>query len=223
MYSGSEADDILNAMTTYADGFMEVVQKYTPANGTLDEQINKTTGESTSAIALTWSFAAFVTASDRRSGNYPPSWGANDTLANTNLTQCSFSSYNATGQYAPALTAGAQNVSMPCESEVLFECYTVPGADQNVFMVGNTSSLGNTLNNTDDVIQVLRTNNNTATNPEWFNPAWVPAGIPIAYKYVLLNTSSNEYTFENITRYVTPAACGSGILVTVNDTGSFPV
>lgn len=221
-FTDESVNDFVTALNNYADGFLALIQEYTPANGTLNEQINATTGEPVSAIALTWSYAAFVTAVDRREGNFPPSWGANGATANDVADMCMASSYNATTEYSPALAAGASNVTMDCESEVLFQLLWVTGSGENTYIVGNTSILGNTLENTDDVIQVMRTNNYTDPNPEWFVPAWVPAGVPIEYKYVLLNSTDNSYTFENVTRYAYPAACGNTTVVSTLDTGSFP-
>lgn len=211
---------LLNAVKTYADGFMERIQTYTPANGTLNEQINKTSGEPTSAIALTWSFASFVTATERRNGQFPPSWGANSTAGNDVPSTCSFSSYNATTKYAPALAAGASNISTPCETEVILELLYVTGPGENTYIVGNTSIFGNTLSNTSAVIQVLRTNNNTATNPEWFVPAWLPAGVPVEYKYVVLNSTDNTYKFENVSHIVTPPKCGDTTVPTITVNGT---
>lgn len=213
---------LLTAMTDYADSFIALVQEYTPANGTLNEQINKTSGEPLSAIALTWSYAAFVTAIERRDGNFPPSWGANTTFANEFPDTCSFSSYNGTTQYAAALAAGAEQIKTPCESEVIFQLIYRTVSGQDAYIVGNTSLLGNTLNNTDDVVAVLRTNNITVDDPKLFVPAWVPAGVPVAYKYVLLNSTENTYVFENVTRYAYPAECGNNTVVTTLDEGSFP-
>ncbi|KAK5956493.1 hypothetical protein OHC33_001978 [Knufia fluminis] len=221
---GEDADvqNLVSAMTDYADRFVSLVQQYTPANGTLNEQINKTSGEPLSAIALTWSYAAFVTAIDRRNSQFPPSWGANSTLANNIPDTCKFSSYNATTQYTPALAAGAPNVTKDCESEVIFQLLWVTGPGENTYIVGNTSFLGNTLDDTDKVIEVMRTQNYTTPEPKWFTPAWVPAGVPIEYKYVLLNSTDNSYTFENVTRYAYPAACDNNTVVSTLDTGSFP-
>jgi len=223
----ADVKNLVTAMTNYADSFVSLVQQYTPANGTLNEQINATTGEPLSAIALTWSFAAFVTATDRKNGEFPPSWGANSTFANNVPDMCMFSSYNATTKYSsaagysPAVAAQAQNITKDCESEVIFQLLFVTGSGENTYLVGNTSILGNTLDDTDNVIQVMRTNNFTTTEPKWFVPAWVPAGVPIEYKYVLLNSTDNSYTFENVTRHAYPAACGSNNVVTTLDTGSF--
>lgn len=215
---GTYADDgnvstLLDAVKTYADGFMEQVATYTPANGTLNEQINKTTGEPTSAIALTWSFAAFVTAAERREGAFPPSWGANSTAANNVTSTCARSSYNGTGQYTPALAAGAPNITKDCETHVILSLLYATGPTENTYIVGNTSVLGDTLDNTDDIVKVLRTNNVTNDNPQWFADFWAPAGVPIEYRYAVINNTLNEWRFENTTHIVYPAQCGNNTVV----------
>jgi len=215
---------LVNSMRTYADGFMQLVQQYTPANGTLNEQINKTTGMPTSAIALTWSYAAFVTAAERRAGNYPPSWGANSTQGTQMVNgTCSFGSYNATTQYTPAPAANT-TIDKSCQSLVTFQLIYAIGEDENTYIVGNTSLFGGSLTSTsvNNTIAVLRTNNVTTAESKWFEPAWLPAGVPVAYKYMLANSTSGTFTFENTTRYITPPACGNGTNVTTYDIGSFP-
>ncbi|RAK73005.1 glycoside hydrolase family 15 protein [Aspergillus fijiensis CBS 313.89] len=87
---------ISDAVRRYADGFVAVVQQYTPADGGLAEQFDRTTGQPVSAVDLTWSFAAFLTATARRSGAVPPSWGAS--AAEPAPATCSATSVR--GQYA---------------------------------------------------------------------------------------------------------------------------
>lgn len=67
---------LISAVTTYADGFVALAQKYTPSDGSLSEQYLKTSGVPTSAVKLTWSFASAVTAFDAKSNFVPASWGA---------------------------------------------------------------------------------------------------------------------------------------------------
>ncbi|PWY70942.1 putative glucoamylase precursor [Aspergillus heteromorphus CBS 117.55] len=67
---------ITQAVKTYADGFVSVVQEYTPSDGGLAEQFGRSTGDPVSAIDLTWSYAAFLTAVARRNGTVPASWGS---------------------------------------------------------------------------------------------------------------------------------------------------
>ena len=223
-YTGNALTNLTSSLRAYADGFVSSVYDYTPMNGTLNEQVNKTTCEPLSAIALTWSYAAFVTAIERRDGKFPPSWGANSTAANNVSSTCQYSSYNATTQYTPAVAAGASAVNTStCYSEVLFELIQETGSGENTYIVGNTSFFGNTLNDTTGVIQVMRTNNATDKLRLWFTPAWLPAGIPVAYKYVLLNNTNGDYSFkfENVTRYAYPPACGNSSVPVLRNNGSF--
>ncbi|MCJ1352052.1 MAG: hypothetical protein MMC33_002036 [Icmadophila ericetorum] len=74
--SSSEFTTLTTAATSYADAFVSVVETYVPTNGSLSEQFNRTTGYPLSAYDLTWSFASFVTMSQRRAGTFPLSWGA---------------------------------------------------------------------------------------------------------------------------------------------------
>ncbi|RAL16234.1 glycoside hydrolase family 15 protein [Aspergillus homomorphus CBS 101889] len=87
---------ITDAVRRYADGFLAVVQQYTPENGSLAEQFDRNTGAPVSAVDLTWSYAAFLTAVARRDGAVPPSWGS--TAAQPAPAQCSPTSVP--GQYA---------------------------------------------------------------------------------------------------------------------------
>jgi hypothetical protein len=51
-------------------------QKYTPSSGALAEQYNRADGTPLSAVDLTWSYAAFLTAYNARANVIPASWGA---------------------------------------------------------------------------------------------------------------------------------------------------
>ncbi|KAJ5088074.1 hypothetical protein N7456_011690 [Penicillium angulare] len=94
--SSSTYSSLTSAVKTYADGFVSIVQQYTPSNGSLAEQFTRDDGTPTSAGDLTWSYAAFLTAGDRRSGTVPSSWGSS--TANEVPSQCSGSS--ASGSYS---------------------------------------------------------------------------------------------------------------------------
>ncbi|KAJ6103205.1 Glycoside hydrolase family 13 [Penicillium sp. IBT 16267x] len=93
--SSSTYSSLTSAVKTYADEFVSIVQQYTPSNGSLAEQFTRDNGVPTSAGDLTWSYAAFLTAGDRRAGTVPSSWGASS--ANQVPSQCQGSS--ATGSY----------------------------------------------------------------------------------------------------------------------------
>lgn len=223
-YVGSAMETLTSHMLTYADGFVSAVNEYLPANGSISEQYNKTNGEETSASKLTWSFASYVTMARRRAGQFPIPWGANSSLANTNLTnsQCKSTSYNSTGQYTPARAAGAPPVSKACRSEMLFTVNATTMNGQNVYIVGNTTDLGGSLNNASAVILPMNPGNYTTARHEWFVDIWLPAGARIAYQYVMMNSTGTIYTFENKTRSVQNSACGSGQVVMTNDAVFFP-
>ncbi|KAG7090984.1 hypothetical protein E1B28_010051 [Marasmius oreades] len=74
--STSTFTTLTSAIKTYADGFVAVVAKYTPSNGGLAEQYTRDTGTPTSAVDLTWSYAAALTAFGAHAGQVPASWGA---------------------------------------------------------------------------------------------------------------------------------------------------
>ncbi|AEO71343.1 glycoside hydrolase family 15 protein [Thermothielavioides terrestris NRRL 8126] len=100
---------ILSAVSAYADDFMAVAAKYTPADGSLAEQYDRATGAPTSAADLTWSYAAFLSAADRRAGIVPtPGWSAAAAHGPTLPSTCA--RVQVAGSYAPA-TAAASSAS----------------------------------------------------------------------------------------------------------------
>jgi glucoamylase len=76
-YSSSIAtyQTLISAIQNYVDSFITIVTKYTPSSGGLAEQY-RSTGSPVSAVDLTWSYAALLTAFDARKGVTPASWGA---------------------------------------------------------------------------------------------------------------------------------------------------
>ena len=226
VYDGDALMNITQAMRTYADGFVSAVELYLPQNGSISEQFNRTTGESTSASKLTWSFASFVTMAQRRGGQYPVSRGAESTLGNTTATQCEATSYNATGMYAPARAAGAPDVDESCTSEIVFAVSAPTEFGQNVYLVGNTSLLGGTLNNISAIILPMGTGNLTADASYWNVDIWLLAGESFEYQYVLQDTTEGAtqgWIFENVTRTVQNTQRGSSQTILTQDVASFPM
>jgi len=74
--STSTFTTLTTGVQTFADGFLAIHAKYTPSNGGLAEQFNRATGAPLSAVDLTWSYAAALTAFSARKGVAPVSWGA---------------------------------------------------------------------------------------------------------------------------------------------------
>lgn len=75
-YSSGEDtyDKLLEVVREYADGFMRIVQMYTPEDGSMAEQFGKDDGQPLSAKHLTWSYSALLSAKAARVGISPPSW-----------------------------------------------------------------------------------------------------------------------------------------------------
>jgi len=74
--NSSQYSHLISAIKSFADGFVEIAANYTPSDGGLSEQFNKSTGHPLSAADLTWSYASVLTANDSRAGVKPASWGA---------------------------------------------------------------------------------------------------------------------------------------------------
>jgi len=180
------------AVKAYADGYMAIVQKYTPSNGGLAEQFDRDTGVPLSAVDLTWSYAAFLTAAERRAGVLTPSWGE--------------SSNNVPPQACTASPA--------CNSRVTFnvKATTVPG--ESVFVVGQLTQLGNWDPN---AAKPLGASQYTSSNPLWLGSVDLPASTAFDYKYIR-QSSTGAITWESDPnrRLTTSSGCGSSI--SVNDT-----
>jgi len=198
----SEFSQIVNAVTAYADSFVAIVEKYTPADGSLSEQFNRDTGVPLSAIDLTWSFASFVTMAQRRSGQYPASWDTRDVTSLPSV--CAGTS--TTGVYAPAIAAGAPNSTVSCEVSVLFEVNATTYYGENIYLLGNITDLGAwDLSNA----QPMNPGNYSQTRPLWYGSVFLPAGQTISYVYVRQENCNQPYIYESINRTLTVPACKS--------------
>lgn len=177
-------ENITSAVRTYADDFIAVVQKYTPADGSLDEQYDRDTGVPRSARDLTWSYAAFLTAIERRDGIVPPTWGepaAND---------------------VPDVCVGTP----PCNSRTRFNARvrTVPGED--VFIVGSLRELGSWVPG--DAV-ALSASQYTQNDPLWFVEVDLPAETIFEYKYIKKTSGGIVWESDPNRRYTTSTGCDS--------------
>ncbi|KAH8787688.1 1, 4-alpha-D-glucan glucohydrolase [Hyaloscypha finlandica] len=193
---------IMNAVTAYADSFVAVAEKYIPVDGHLAEQFNRDTGVPLSAVDLTWSYAAFVTMSQRRAGQYPASWGTRNAVASP--ATCAATSTQ--GVYAPALAAGAPNVTSSCQINVVFNVNASTYFGENIYVIGNTDDLGawdiaNSL--------PLGAGGYTSERPLWSASAYLNAGESVSYKYVRQENCDQPYIYETLNRTLTVPACGS--------------
>jgi glucoamylase len=183
---GSETyTSIVKAVRTYADDFVAVVQKYTPANGALAEQYDRNNGAPLSARDLTWSYAAFLTTIERRNGIVPPTWG--EPGANTVPDVCT----------APPA----------CNSRVTFNvrATTVPGED--VFIVGSLTELANWAPESGIALSASKY---TQNDPLWYVEVDLPAERSFEYKYIK-KVSGGQVVWESDPnrRYTTTTGCGS--------------
>jgi glucoamylase len=183
---------IISAVRTYADGYIAVVQRYTPANGGLAEQFNKNTGSPLSAVDLTWSYAAFLTAAQRRAGVVGSSWG--EPANNVPPKSC-------TG--TPA-----------CNARITFNVRATTALGENVFVVGQLTELGNWAPASS---KPLSADKYTSSDPLWYAAIDLPASTVFEYKYIK-KTSAGQVTWESDPnrRFTSSSGCGS--TATVSDT-----
>ncbi|CAN8099723.1 unnamed protein product [Discula destructiva] len=206
------------ATMTYADSFVSIVQKYTPADGSLSEQFNRThPGNPISAAKLTWSFSAFVTMSQRRAGEYPRSW----TTGLSHDVPATCSTDTVAGVYDPAIGAGAPPVTAEslCTSTVQFLVNATTYYGENVYLTGDSAELGqwNPLNS-----QTMESKNYTTERPLWYAEVALKAGDTFSYGYVKKQDCDRGYVFETVNRTVVAPACVDGgkelgVLLTVDD------
>lgn len=177
---------LVAAVKDYADGYMAIVQKYTPANGGLSEQFSKTDGHPMSAVDLTWSYAAFLTAAVRRDSVMPASWG------------------EASANAVPAVCKGG---IPPCTVSVIFDEVATTSPGQNVFIVGSISQLASW--NPGSAVP-LSADRYTSENPLWRVTIELPASTSFEYKYIKKMAGGSVTWESDPNRRYTVPDCGSG-------------
>lgn len=218
---GGPFHKITDAALAYADSFVAVAQKYTPADGALAEQFTKTTGEPISARRLTWSFASFVSMAARRAGHFPPSWIPRPSSPAAVPATCAGSS--APGTYAPATAAGAPNITTGCLTNVLFVVNASTYYGENVYLAGSSADLGAW---SVDNAQPLMSSNYTAERPMWFAQLALEAGKTVTYKYVRQENCGQDWIWETVNRTLAVPACVEGstaVLAETDDAWTGPV
>ncbi|KAL5527654.1 hypothetical protein ACEPAG_6455 [Sanghuangporus baumii] len=155
--STSTFSSLISSIESFADGFVSIVSQYTPSNGGLAEQYSKTDGTPTSAVDLTWSYAAALTAFAARDGFVPASWGA------TGLTVPSTCSTGGSG------SSGSIPVTFNVQATTVF--------GENIYITGSVDALENW--SPDNAI-ILNADN----YPTWSVTISLPASTTIQYKYI---------------------------------------
>ncbi|KAG9235112.1 glycoside hydrolase family 15 protein [Amylocarpus encephaloides] len=217
---------LFNAIQTYADGYLVVIENYAQANGSLSEQFSKYDGHPLSAYDLTWSYAAFLTAAARRSGKIPSSWiGPSDSVV---PSTCSASSANGPYSVAPTSTfpagqtpitgtstATASPTSPPCtiaeNVTVTFNEIVTTQFGQTIKIVGDAANMG-AWDPTKAV--ALSASQYTNSNPVWFGTVELGSGILVEYKYINV-ASDGTVTWEGGSNrvYTPPVGCASTAVV----------
>ncbi|KAL0577741.1 glycoside hydrolase 15 protein [Marasmius crinis-equi] len=191
--SSSTFTTLTTAIKNYADGFVAVVAKYTPANGGLSEQYTRAAGTPTSATDLTWSYASALTAFGARAGQTPASWGAKGL---TVPTTCSGNTGGGGGG-----GGGGNTVA------VTFNVHAETTFGENIFLTGSVDALQNW--SPDNALAL-----SSANYPTWSVSVNLPANTAIEYKYIRKFNGAITWESDPNMRTTTP---GSGS-VTLNDT-----
>lgn len=210
-YNSGNADSpfaqIMSAVTAYADSFVAVAQKYTPADGALAEQFNRDTGVPLSAADLTWSYAAFITMAERRAGQYPPTWNARHIVP----TPATCAMTSTLGVYVPATAAGAPNVTIGCQIPVHFNLNATTYYGENLYISGSSTNLGSW--NIDKSVP-MSASGYTDERPLWRVSTYVEAGQTVDFKYVRQENCNRPYIYETWSRVLVVPACGGEAVVT---------
>ncbi|KAL9098350.1 MAG: hypothetical protein Q9163_005980 [Psora crenata] len=182
---------ITKAVKAYADGFVSIVQKYTPTNSSLAEEFSRNEGTPASAVDLTWSYASFLTAVARRNGQVPASWG--ESSANTVPSSCYATS--ALGTYTtPTVTAPLPPCTTVSTVAVTFNVAEPTIFGETVLIAGSIPHLGNW---NPDMAIPMSAADYTATYPRWYVTLHVPAGTSFQYKYLKRQQGGGDVGFEN--------------------------
>lgn len=198
---------LINAVTAYADGYVNVVATYAAPNGSLSEQFDKSSGSPLSAYDLTWSYAAFLSAAARRAGTVPQSWvGASGNVVpgtcSTPSVSGSYSSVPApsfpasqtpqTGYTSTATATGTSTAptSTGCAiaSSVLvtFNEVVTTTYGETIKIVGSNAALGNW--DTSNAV-ALSASQYTSSNPLWSVTIELAAGTVVSYKFIRVSST----------------------------------
>ncbi|EEP80436.1 glucoamylase [Uncinocarpus reesii 1704] len=214
-YSASSRafSDIMANVTKYADGYLNIARRYTPCSGALAEQFSKADGRPLSASDLTWSYAALLTAKERRNAIVPGPWGQKS--AHDVPTTCSASP--APGRYQTATITGWPSTltpvptsPTPCPApnrvKVTFQSITETKWGENIFIVGSVAELGSW---NPEAATPLRADKYEDSCHMWYAQVDLPAGARVEYKYIRKSGDGKVVWESDPNRsYKIPKKCG---------------
>ncbi|PIL22798.1 hypothetical protein GSI_15493 [Ganoderma sinense ZZ0214-1] len=172
----STYSSLTSAIRAFADGFLEINAKYTPSNGALSEQFDKSSGTPLSAADLTWSYASALTAFAARSGKTYAGWGASGL---TVPSQCN-------GNAGPTVS-------------VTFNVQATTVYGENIYITGNTGALQNW---SPDTALLL----SAANYPMWSITVTLPASTVVEYKYIRKNNGQVTWESDPNNSITTPGS-----------------
>ena len=231
--SSAEFTAIVAAVKTYADGFMTKAQEHTPESGAFAEQYDRANGSPLSAADLTWSYASFLSATDRRAGLVPASWGS--TSGNkVPEGDCGNSAYG--GSYSSAKdttfpvnqTPGTEGptatVTSPVPSStscliiqtvaVTFKEVVTTQPGQTIKIVGSVAKLGSW--NPASAV-ALSASGYTDSNPLWSISVDLPAGTKVEYKFInVASDGTVTWEYDPNRQYTVPVSCEKTATVSSN-------
>ncbi|KIO21051.1 hypothetical protein M407DRAFT_29315 [Tulasnella calospora MUT 4182] len=193
-YSSSSAGyaTIVAGVQQMADDFILINKQYTPSSGALSEQYTRSAGTPTSAADLTWSYAAALSAFNRRAGEVPTTWNS------TGLT-CSGTSTTTSSTSTGTSTSGTIAVT--------FNVYATTVWGENIYLTGSLSQL-QSWSPTNAMIL------SASGYPTWSITVNLPASTYFEYKYIRKYNGATTWESDPNMSFTTPSS-GSYIL---NDT-----
>ncbi|KAF7799714.1 hypothetical protein EIP86_010956 [Pleurotus ostreatoroseus] len=177
--STSTFQTLTTAIKTFADGFILENAKYTPSSGELSEQYDRNSGSQLSAVDLTWSYAAALTAFAARGGFASPGWGA-DTVKLP--SSCAGSSGGSGGTVAVTFNVDATTVF-----------------GENIYLTGSVPALQNWSPTTALLMSA-------ANYPTWSITVNLPASTAIQYKYIRIFNGAVTWESDPNNQITTPAS-----------------
>ncbi|PFH61431.1 hypothetical protein XA68_17417 [Ophiocordyceps unilateralis] len=205
---------VVEAVSKYADGFIEIVARYAAPDGSLAEQFSKEDGHPLSARDLTWSYAALLTVAARRARRVPPSWAAASGSKDGSLpTTCSATSATPSAPYAsatatefpPSQTPHCGSDAGPVSVSVSFEVFVETEFGQSIKMVGNDDALGDW---DPDRALPLDASEYSPSRPVWKRTVSLGAGHVVEYKYIRLG-ARGSVTWEKDPNHTVAVPCAA--------------
>ncbi|PHH78908.1 hypothetical protein CDD80_6026 [Ophiocordyceps camponoti-rufipedis] len=203
---------VLDAVSSYADGFVNIVARYAAPDGSLAEQFSRHDGHPLSARDLTWSYAALLTATARKAQRVPPSCTPPDSEHPSLPPTCSATSATPSNPYASA-TATVFPPSQtprcgreaPPQADVSFEVLAKTDFGQTIKMVGSDETLGRW-----DTARALPldASDYSPDKPIWKRTVSLGTGHVVEYKYIRFG-SDGSITWEKDPNHTIAVPCAA--------------